>query len=93
MNNLRVNFTWPVLSGGGMRQAQQVHIRAIVSLISDLAPGQERLERQGAGECQDLIGVRSDFEAMVHHLGDKTGNAEQIFRNCTRICGLFHRRH
>ena len=80
-----VDLARPVLAGRRVRQAQQIEIRAVVTRIADLAPGEQRLQRQRSAERHDLIRIGGGRQAVVHHLRDEPRNPQHVLRHRSRV--------
>ena len=90
MGNFAVQPARMIFPSGRMRERQQINVRPVVSGITHLAAGEERLHHQCTAECHHLIRVRSSRQTVIHQFRDEPRNAEQ-FRRCGSRIGGLHR--
>jgi hypothetical protein len=67
-----------VLAHPRVGPAEDVQVGAVVHRVAHLPPGEQRLQRERAGEGQDRLRVRGGVERVAHDLVDEAGHAEQL---------------
>jgi ribosomal protein S25 len=74
-----------VLSGARRRDPDGVEVRPVPALVTHLAPGKDRLQRDRARKRKHWLRPVRGRQVVRHDVGDEARDAQQVLRERTRV--------